>query len=366
MSVRARTLLLALLLLALSSVACGGDDEVEPAEGGGEITSVPRVGEGDQPRFGYNEFFQPDARDIPLLPGSGSDTARRLISWGEIEPEEDGGLNWGGYDVLYEQFTAQGVRPTWVLVGAPCWAAAVPEAQCAAEGSGGLAPAVDRAEELGEFLAAVTERYPESLGIEVGNETNLDRFWTGGLDPDAYAVLLEASAEAVHEVDPEMPVVAGGLAPISEPEPGKLPWIDFLEAIYESGANESIDAISFHPYAGIEADEDSLPTVLGLLDDVDSFLETVDDEEMPVWITEIGLTTAGQFAVSPEQQADGLVEIYDALVERDVPVIHVHRFNDEPDPEFPAEKGYGVMEADEATLKPAYCALAEARGLSCR
>ncbi len=43
----------------------------------------------------------------------------------------------------------------------------------------------------------------------------------------------------------------------------------------------------------------------------------------------------------------------------------VHRFKDAYDPAFPLELGFGVLGADGTTPKPAYCALAAARGEPC-
>ena len=42
-----------------------------------------------------------------------------------------------------------------------------------------------------------------------------------------------------------------------------------------------------------------------------------------------------------------------------------HRLVDEVHPQFPLEAGFGVVEADNGTRKPAYCAIAAFRGAPC-
>nr|MBA2523221.1 hypothetical protein [Solirubrobacterales bacterium] len=43
----------------------------------------------------------------------------------------------------------------------------------------------------------------------------------------------------------------------------------------------------------------------------------------------------------------------------------VHRLVDEVRADFPLEAGFGVIEADNETGKPAYCAIAAWRGTPC-
>ena len=85
---------------------------------------------------------------------------------------------------------------------------------------------------------------------------------------------------------------------------------------------------------------------------------------LPVWVTEIGFTTAGKFRVSEQEQADALIDVYLELIKRGVGLITVHRFFDDPDPLYLFDGGMGVVADDFETPKPAYCALAQIRGES--
>jgi len=250
-----------------------------------------------------------------------------------------------------------------VIVEAPCWTAPDPNV-CDPAASAG-APSPEHAGDLAAFAAAAAQRYPESLGIEVGNEVNDARFWPGGQDPSAYAELLRTTAAGVDAVDPGMPVVASGLSPIETATPEQVPWRDYLTGTIDAGGFDGVDAVAFHPYAELAPGEDAGAATGALVDEVSAFLDEQGVGDLPLWITETGLSTAGKPALTEEQQAAGLVAIVEDLEARGIPVVIVHRLVDEPDPDFPLEAGFGVTEEGGSALKPAYCALAALRGTPC-
>jgi hypothetical protein len=291
----------------------------------------------------------------------GADTARRRLSWTELEPEP-GKFDWAPYDAIYEELLANGMRPLWVLVDSPCWARPAGTA-CGPNQPAG-APGVDHAADLGTFLAAVAKRYPESLGIEVGNEVNDERFWLGGLDPNDYAALLSAAADAIHAADPDMPVVAAGLAPFERPGDGRLPWRVYVRAMARAGIGEKVDAFAFHPYPPAGA-TDVPGAVAAELDAFKQDLARRGIGDVPVWVTEVGVSTVGPHAKTPEQQAADLTGILTSLGDAGTQVVIVHRLHDGTVPGFPLEPGFGVIAADKVTPKPAYCALGAVRGHPC-
>ena len=375
--VLATALALALAALCPAVAGCGGGEgaatgepptaagaaaaiRVEPARAPPTAASLPRYGDPGT-RFGYNEEFVDVSPKALLLPGSGADLVRLRISWNLIEGEP-GHYDWSGFDPVYFQLLSAGVRPLWILIEAPCWAVD-PGRACDPKLSGG-APSPDHAADLGRFLAAVAERYPESFGIEVGNEVNDPVFWPGGQDPTGYAELLRASAVAVHAVDPQMPVVSAGLFPFARPGSGKLPWREFVRAMVTGGAASEIDAFTFHPYARLERGEDPGAAVGARIDEFSAYAARLGAGSVPVWVTEVGLSTVSPAVPDDDAQAAGLVSIAGALTQRGIPVIVIHRLFDAFNPYFPLEAGFGVVAAD-GTRKPAYCALAALRGVPC-
>lgn len=350
----------ALLAVALALIAggCGGGESGEDEAGPG--SALPRAGDPGT-RFGYSESFLAGTGEIPLLALSGAEIARRRLSWTEIEPTQ-GALDWSRYDAIYDELLAAGIRPLWLLVDAPCWTR-VPDPACAPNVPA-RAPSVDHAADFGAFLAEVARRYPESLGIEVGNEVNDERFWVGGLNPNDYAYLLKTAADAIHAANPEMPVVASGLAPFEGPAPNRLPWQDFVRAIINSGAAERIDAFAFHPYPPGLAQQRA-PAVELEQAAFESFLDARGVGDIPVWVTEIGVTTVGPQARTPEQQAVELAGILERLEARNTPVVVFHRLQDEVVPGDPLEAGFGVVAADGISPKPAFCVIAGLREKPC-
>jgi hypothetical protein len=345
----------ALLVVVWVLIAgCGGDEESGPG------SDLPRAGDPGT-RFGYSESFVAGTGEIPLLARSGAEIARRRLSWTEIEPTQ-GAFNWSSYDAMYDELLANGIRPLWLFVDAPCWTRA-PDSSCTAS-LPARAPSVEHAADLGAFLAEVAKRYPESLGIEVGNEVNDERFRVGGLNPNDYAYLLGTAADAVHAADPEMPVVASGMAPFEQPGPNRLPWQDFVRAIINSGTAERIDAFSFHPYPPGLAEDVAAAVELEQLS-FESYLDAKGVGDIPVWVTEIGVTTVGPEARTPEEQAVELTGILERLEAHGTPVVAFHRLQDEVIAADPLEAGFGVVGTDGITPKPAFCAIAAMRGEPC-
>lgn len=350
--------LLALSLVASGAAGCGEKDE--PSVTSGPVSTLPRAGDPGT-RFGYSESIQAGSGEAEALARSGSDLVRRRLSWTEIEPTQ-GAFDWTTYDAIYAEALAAGVRPLWLLVDAPCWAS--PPVPACTPIQPARAPSVEHAADLGAFLAEAARRYPGSLGIEVGNEVNDERFWVGGLDPNDYSALLGAAADAIHAADPEMPVVASGLAPFEQARAGRLPWRDYVRAMLNYGLAERIDAFAFHPYApGIALQR--APAVARQQVEFERYLDSKGAGDVPVWVTEIGVTTVGPQARTPAQQALELVGIHDRLTAAGVPVIAIHKLEDVVIAGDPLEAGFGVIAADGLTLKPAFCALAAARGEPC-
>lgn len=313
-------------------------------------------------RFGYNDSIDPNTAKLGLLPDSGSDAIRLRLNWRSVEPQP-GKFNWPGFDATYMQLLSIGIRPLWILLEAPCWAGdeRIP---CDPVYNSSGAPGPGHADDLGAFAAAVASRYPESLGIEIGNEQNDPTFWPNGQDPVAYTKLLAAASAAVDQVDPEMPIVAGGLVPL-KPGEGRVSWRTYLGGMLDSGAADYVDAIAFHPYVRTKPDEDPGPVVGALVDQVRAFMAKRGAGEEPLWITEAGLTTVSRPPRTSRQQADGLVSILTQLQARGTPVTIIHRLVDEEHPDFPLEVGFGVIAVDQGTRKPAYCAIAAFRGVPC-
>jgi hypothetical protein len=313
---------------------------------------------GPHPLFGYNEhwhaYINSTVLQHPLQRASAS-VARQALLWRLVE-ESPGQFKWGLFDQTYEQLLSLGVRPLWVVHSAPCWAQS---GECDEQGS----PGRDHFDEFASFAAQAAQRYPGAVGIEVWNEPNLRKFWGTAPDPKLYGQMLSAVQAAVGAANPAMPVATAGLAPHGGRDPEGIGPAGFLNKLYRTGAPQLADAIGAHPYPFRPYGGRFLRTIRVRLGEIRHVMRAFGDKGKPIWITETGVSTAGEFAYTAAQQAEALVRMY-ALFRRvaHVPVVIFHRFVDYGDQS--EEGGYGVYYLS-GQFKPAYCAVAAARELPC-
>ena len=314
------------------------------------------------PTFGFNEdwIFQP-VKALDLLQSSRAEVARTSIPWKGVEASR-GSFNWYGSDVLYDRLRARGIRPLWVLIGAPCWAQADPGA-CQG-GADRIHPAPDHYDDLARFAVAVAHRYPDSIGIEVWNEPNYPKYWGGPPQPADYAAMLKTVAEALHSQAPGMTVISGGLSPHADTDTsGAIGFRDFLIELYERGAEQHADVVGIHPYPGVGPGEDYLGDVRVYLGKIQNVMDRYGDSAKPLWATEFGVSTAGDKAFDPTlagQAVGELLEMFPRI--RGIQLAIVHRFVENSS--LPGrEGGFGVLSPD-LVPKPAFCNLLGVRGVS--
>lgn len=313
------------------------------------------------PPFGFNEGLIADDPGNALLAGSGASFVRVPISWAQTQPTLLGGFNWAYMDQVASELAGLGVKPLWVLTGSPCWARL--DVGCAG-GTTDKAPNPLFYDAYASFAAEVAKRYPTARGVQVWNEPNIPKFWAPTPSTSEYRSLLRKTAAAVRDSGSSVPVVFGAPSPIDLVDAagnnGKIPATTFLRETLKGGV-PGLDAVAIHPYAFNEAG-DQITNGIAIYDSAAAVVKSV-SPSLPIWVTEIGFTTAGSFGVTAAEQAAALSATYEALVERGVKLISVHRLFDQSDPDLAFEAGMGVIAPDRETVKPAYCSLAILRGL---
>jgi hypothetical protein len=345
---RAAAIVAAALLLPASAAAQG-----EPA-----------------PHFGFNDEWSHHANQLPFVERAGADTTRSVISWRVIE-ERRGEYDWSKYDELVERFRAVGTRPLWVLADAPCWSWTKSATACAEKGLQPRPPRPNHYDDWALFAAHVANRYPDTVAIESWNEANLDNFFMPRPDPVKAANLALWANQGVDVVNglngTEIPVLFGGSAPLYEtiPEKREIAYDEFLRAAYDEVPEDGWDGIAMHPFPRFKAREDYLEDIEEHLDAIRAVLFESGAAGTPIWVTEVGLSTAGPFPYTHADQAAGLARTYRALDSMpDVAAIIVHRLIDGAKKLRTAESGWGVVERN-LTPKPALCALGAERGAAC-
>jgi hypothetical protein len=119
------------------------------------------------------------------------------------------------------------------------------------------------------------------------NEPNLGIFWKPTPSPTEYAELLELTGDAVHSVEPNAEVITGGIMPGGEGARNAISQNDFIARLYQSGVSESFDGVDLHPY------EKKPKGVRRLVSDARSLMQVYGDAGEPLWVTEVGWSTAG-------------------------------------------------------------------------
>jgi hypothetical protein len=320
-----------------------------------------------QPYFGFNDnavaMGQVNAAtSADLAHDAGATSSRTVFNWRDTE-REPGVLRLDGYDKIYSESLARGIRPIFTLAFAPRWAWAA-GVNCAEGADCRYPPAPERDSAWRRIVTTIVNRYPDLAALEIWNEPNLSKFWHGGVDPVRYTSLLTQAYSAAKEAGSPIPVLGGSLAPNFEYSPTLgMAYRTFLTKMYASGAKGSMDGLAVHPYP---ADIDFWLSYK-VLTETREVRDDAGDSATPLWLTEFGVSTSDyqsqNYVFDPPTQGTMLV----ALINRfssmsDVRGMFVHTLVTPTyaDPGS-TERGYGVVGAEPTLIpKPAYCALADA------
>jgi hypothetical protein len=121
------------------------------------------------------------------------------------------------------------------------------------------------------------------------------------------------------------------------------------------------DAIAVHPYVYPSDDPQLIVGVRAQMAIPKSIAARFGRPGMPLWVTEFGLSTIGEGALSGDDQATRLVALYDLLRSiPGVPVLILHRLFDIDPSAAGYQAGMGLIGGD-GVRKPAFCAVARAR-----
>jgi hypothetical protein len=251
----------------------------------------------DGPRFGVD--FHPlsfdlgkAATDLDRVKANGLDSVRFEVNWDSLEPN-----NKGEYDASYlAKLDAvvgltqdRGLRPVVTILRTPAWART---------GGTGMTPP-SKPSDYGDVMGMLAARYASVPGItyEIWNEPNSSVFWNtpNYQDPAAYTALLQAAYASIKAAAPGATVLGGALV-FNDP--------DYLTGMYADGAQGSMDGLSLHPYSrGFAPDDASVPSrsYSLALSQSQSVLAEHADSTVPIWVTEMGWSTA---MVSDATRAD--------------------------------------------------------------
>jgi polysaccharide biosynthesis protein PslG len=305
--------------------------------------------------FGFNDPWMPDnaATTIGFTRQLGANSERVQIYWGSVEPRP-GVYRWTGLDTAYQLMLSNGVRPLLDVVSAPGWAAApgcddIFRCQQVPRHDGAFAA----------FIRFLVARYPQAVGIEIGNEPNM-RDWSMHPDPARYAQMLKVGYAAVKEANPNMPVITGGTCCTNAHTGGSIPATEFLNQLYANGIRGHYDYLGFHLYPGgpVSRVAPDLKLEMNRMRGV----RDAHGDRSPFWITETGFPSRGVSAYGGgvfDEQNQAQREAIDYRVVQSIPDVVALYFYRLTDSDGSVGANMGFYHAD-LTPKPAVQALLDA------
>lgn len=300
--------------------------------------------------FGFNDDWLKYRAGLDYPQGAGAEALRFPVSWREVQ-RKPGRWRWRNYDQLYDAATERGLGLIFTPQDSPCWAH--PSVKC--RRFGGTRP--DRAylDEFGRFVRRALRRYPNILAVEVWNEPNLAPYYLPGPDPVEYARILRSLYATVKAKRPHLPVLFGGTAPIGNTVAGRrMDYMRFVRTANNHGAAHSYDGISVHSFEDLEGTK-------WMLERMQREQARIGHPNRGLWLTEIGYSESESGGEA--EQAALLIDTYQRL--RRLPLVASIIFHRMFDIEADTRHAdMGIVSAD-GTRKLAYCAFAEARGLTC-
>jgi hypothetical protein len=259
--------------------------------------------------FGVNAtmlraFASPDK--AASLDGLATSMGQQGISWARLtfdqanDERQRGIFNWYTDDAMVAALARHGVRGAAVFVGTAGWAADPAVArQCGwraapydlAGWSDWVAAAARRYGSNGTFWAAHPELPKLPIRTwEIGNEVNSAQFWCPGANPEQYARVYSASADAIGTVDPSAEVIVAGLAPrFNQRSEVDLDVTGFLTRMVAAtpSLRSRIPEVAIHPYAS------SMQGVLGMVAQYRRAMVATGMPRTPMLVNEFGWHTSG-------------------------------------------------------------------------
>ncbi len=254
-------------------------------------------------------------RSLQLVREMGASTIVEFFPWAYLEPEP-GRYDWASADRIIQHARSQGLQVIARMGLVPAWARADVEESFSTLN---YLPE-DSFDDFAAFVAAFAVRYAGAVNhIIIWNEPNLAFEWGyRQVDPAAYARLLEAVYAPVHAANPQVIILAAGLAPTLEP-PGSANGLNdllFLEALYQAGAAPYFDALAVHTYGfteppAAEPGFDQLNFRRAEL--LHAIMLRYDRPDKPVYITETGWNDHPRWtkAVRPAQRVSYTVAAFE-------------------------------------------------------
>ena len=244
---------------------------------------------------------------LGMIAEAGLELVRFGLSWKWWE-RSPGQIDQGHterYDRLFRTMAEHGLDAMPIIYnGIPEWVSGCDVSQYAhsfAVCEGRSALDVNEVQRHGRMAASL---FPQIRYWQVGNEPNLDPFWSG-MNAWVYVAHLKAISLAIWYENPDAIIIAAGICCAGGQSSDKhIEGVEFVEHLYAAG---------FGPYHDVNAIH--YPHWYQQVDFLDRYLAVMrryDDADRPVWSTEMGRP----YESDPLRQANKIVEELEWLTSR--------------------------------------------------
>ncbi len=250
-------------------------------------------------------------KELQMVREMGASWIVEYFPWLYLQPKGPDDYDWQHADLVIREAHRQGLNVIARIDGVPAWARPANTSWKYLDESG--YPAFAR------LVAAFAARYQGLVGqIVVWNEPNLSLEWgLRPVDSAGYAAMLRAVYPVAKEANPDIQILAAGLAPTSEPDGSPLGLDDrtYLNRLYDAGAAPYFDALALHVYGGThppDAAPGSDPRTWRHAEQVRDVMVAHGDGAKSVYITEGGWNDSPRFdgAVRPADRVRDTVAAY--------------------------------------------------------
>lgn len=226
-----------------------------------------------------NELTAGGAQFVTDIAATGAKAIRFDFYFDQIQTTQGGAYDWSNSDTLITRCRNAGMHILGILTGNRA-------------GTGELYDNAPDRTAFANFAAAAAARYAGTVDYwAIYNEPNLDKMTAAN-----YCLLLQAAGAAIRAAAPQAFITGPNMG--NDPEPTTGLFInnaDFLNAIYDSGANVYCDAVGFHPYTyPYWPSEASTTPYIGwaqLKDVIRPIMVARGEGHKKIWITETGYPT---------------------------------------------------------------------------
>jgi len=239
------------------------------------------------------------------------DWVKLQVNWAFMQPDAPGqyGENFRLFEQHVETAHNNGYKVLLSIAKAPNWARNVNRNEDGPP---------DDPQQLAQFIGFMLSQFGESVdAIEVWNEPNLIREWTGALpfNGEGYMQLFRPAYDRIRAYSPDIVIIAAGLAPTGTTAGVSVDDRTYLQQMYDAGlANYQDVVVGIHPYGwGNSPDARCCNSVSGrgwdddphffFLDNIEDYREIMlrNNHDVQLWTTEFGWATWAEYPTDPPQ-----------------------------------------------------------------